>query len=684
MKKKVISANPKPTGFGKVAWEAINASGASQDSLKSQTPKGWISPSTPGDDEVYPGQMKDTVDVYENEYNVQPESTPKPEPRKVIVGISESGVGGIVSSSTKAKDKIGQLKISGQLKLAANETTELTAKHDESDESKVSYSWSADNSRVKLTDTTNKKVTVVGRKPGICTVKCIVKHKNGTRKSAKVTLTLTSLSSENNCYPDNDPSSERMPLIKVFHTQNVTNDDVDQFKVTIVGGDDIKVYPIGYDSPLPTQGDPDSYWENLEAGRYYMVQCRRAYDFDRMKANIEDSDVSSGGQGGSQENIELGAVEKISDTKFKFSFRKTKKNNGVDIPGPDQPKTFCKEWYLGDKSIDFDSCAIEAEQGSEQNPKPEEEVVIPDGPTGPLNRLMDTEQLMSRVRYEDAQIFKEACDKWNAIMRYEEGLFSNEMMNYDAQFKGIRLADFTGSHEGKSFKDGVAYYSSSTNVVASVYQSDHIAGGNLYLGATFALAINSTTWNKFDYKGKVSVIEHELAHAIGFPNAWRWDNAPVGRKPTADALLPLAEYPALAETYRKHTGNNTYQYIPLEECGGAGTSSAHWDKKDRTVAGTRYRGLQDELLIGTTDGTTLSAITGKFLEDIGYEQFGPYERMPRLGDLSNDPDVSTNCNTRVLPYHEGHHEDDTAEFFKNTITPTQQNIDDWEARRGYS
>ena len=102
----VIETNPKPTGFGKVAWDAINVSGATEGDISTQIPDGWNVNSSegqtdPSDVVTYPNEPPYTAtvtNVEENEYNVAPAETPEPgyefenglqDPQGVIIGVQD-------------------------------------------------------------------------------------------------------------------------------------------------------------------------------------------------------------------------------------------------------------------------------------------------------------------------------------------------------------------------------------------------------------------------------------------------------------------------------------------------------------------------------------------------------------------------------------------------------------------
>ena len=111
----VIETDPKPTGFGKVAWPAINVSGESEGDISTQIPAGWNINSSegqtdPSDVVTYPNEPPYPVSgtVLPNQYNVSSKyedpltgvvvGTPEPgyeykdgaqDPQGVIIGVQD-------------------------------------------------------------------------------------------------------------------------------------------------------------------------------------------------------------------------------------------------------------------------------------------------------------------------------------------------------------------------------------------------------------------------------------------------------------------------------------------------------------------------------------------------------------------------------------------------------------------
>ena len=103
-----VETDPKPTGHGQVAWDAINVTlPPTEGDISTQIPDGWNVNSSegqtdPSDVTGFPDEPPATVagTVLINQYNVAPDNTPEPgyeyldgaqDPQGVIVGVQSAG-----------------------------------------------------------------------------------------------------------------------------------------------------------------------------------------------------------------------------------------------------------------------------------------------------------------------------------------------------------------------------------------------------------------------------------------------------------------------------------------------------------------------------------------------------------------------------------------------------------------
>lgn len=110
------------------------------------------------------------------------------------------------------------------------------------------------------------------------------------------------------------------------------------------------------------------------------------------------------------------------------------------------------------------------------------------------------------------------------------------------------------------------------------------------------------------------VILHEMGHALGLgSNGWTRNQLKVGFKYTGATGT---------QAFRRETGQNSAEYIPIESDGGRGTAGGHWDEQHGDGAGgggSLGRAPENELMTGTIDTPVyMAAFTPLSFEDQGF------------------------------------------------------------------
>jgi len=138
----------------------------------------------------------------------------------------------------------------------------------------------------------------------------------------------------------------------------------------------------------------------------------------------------------------------------------------------------------------------------------------------------------------------------------------------------------------------------------------------------------------------IDILTHELGHALGIGTFWDPYFASAGAVPPINNFLDGASYVNAKNAYNHITGL-TRSKVPLEDGGGAGTTSAHWENNYRASTysgggGVSYSGLYDELMIGFFDPNDptftfkLSRLSVRTLVDFGYVQVAVGEADPQV------------------------------------------------------
>ena len=238
----------------------------------------------------------------------------------------------------------------------------------------------------------------------------------------------------------------------------------------------------------------------------------------------------------------------------------------------------------------------------------------------------------------------EAIARWSNYIKFDPAVHDAIKSTYP-NFQGIILnQDCYGVGDDRN--GFLLYNDPSDNAIAScgIYSLWNIDGVNdvKYNAAQIVITINSSFQNQLTDEEWVDVLTHELGHGLGIGQLWAswindldWtgDGIPdAGAVPPVGFFLDGGAYVNCKEGYKKVTRNGiNYAKIPLEDIGGQGTASGHFENNYRSASyassgGVSYPGIQNELMLGSLVGggnMRISALTLGALVDFGYQEVNP-------------------------------------------------------------
>jgi hypothetical protein len=238
----------------------------------------------------------------------------------------------------------------------------------------------------------------------------------------------------------------------------------------------------------------------------------------------------------------------------------------------------------------------------------------------------------------------EAADRWalqitfnKAIAVAIEGLYAS----IGKQWAGIELSDLYLETENVN-RIAACGINQAVDVITTTSSVKFNATEFLLLINQAYATTNNPSGCALTPSQWVDVLTHELGHAIGIGIFWQLEFAEMGAIAPNAFFLSGIGYPNAQEGYNVIT-NLSRPQIPLEDAGGAGTASAHWENTFRPANypeafGLSYPGLVNELMIGsinTCDPTaqlTISALSVGVAVDFGYDRVGPpdAEGVPQI------------------------------------------------------
>lgn len=221
--------------------------------------------------------------------------------------------------------------------------------------------------------------------------------------------------------------------------------------------------------------------------------------------------------------------------------------------------------------------------------------------------------------------FNASAARWANYLRYNPAVINQIRTNFPS-WNGLALNVYN------QFND------SNTYTIASCGPNQYVdilsGNGNItnlqFNSIDFDVNINTFYEPLFSAQDWINIITHELGHALGIGIYWDSYFANAGAVPPANSFLDGSYYTGCQAAYNSITGS-TRVLVPLEDAGGQGTASGHWENNYRSASytggnGQTYKGLSNELMVGTIgpgSSRILSSLSIKTLVDFGYVEVNP-------------------------------------------------------------
>jgi hypothetical protein len=243
----------------------------------------------------------------------------------------------------------------------------------------------------------------------------------------------------------------------------------------------------------------------------------------------------------------------------------------------------------------------------------------------------------------------EAADRWNDLVKINDNVF-NAAIAYASQagesnWNGIKLAkqdivDALGDNNRPfnfEITNDVAYVASCGPVTifdtSSVLNNGY--NGSIskpHISINFILKVSShyaaQGADPISREKWISVLTHELGHALGFGIFWKtYGSNPksiLGEDPPINNYLDGTLFKNAQTAYNQIVGDQTLNKIPLENDPQILSQDGHWENQVR-FGDAIYPGFLDEIMVSTIkqDYLTISRLTIGALKDIGYEEVVP-------------------------------------------------------------
>jgi hypothetical protein len=241
-----------------------------------------------------------------------------------------------------------------------------------------------------------------------------------------------------------------------------------------------------------------------------------------------------------------------------------------------------------------------------------------------------------------------AVNRWATYIKIPTARV-NAIRTLDPVFNGIYLNNYN------------EYYNSSSSTIASCsidsfYSFNNGLKHQLTTGS-FNLNINTYFESIYSSQDWFNVLTHELGHALGIGAFWKSTYSIYGSEPPVNYFLNASAYEALSGAYGLCLGSGRPK-VALENTGGSGTNSSHWENNYRNSSATgslgyNYPGLINEVMVGYYSPSLsfkLTPVSLKHLTDYGYEEINPgnSEGYPTL-DNSLLADLETSAGEDIKP-----------------------------------
>jgi hypothetical protein len=224
-----------------------------------------------------------------------------------------------------------------------------------------------------------------------------------------------------------------------------------------------------------------------------------------------------------------------------------------------------------------------------------------------------------------------AANRWDSYIKINPSVVNNIRSSINPSYSGISLNLYNTISSSNSY-----IASCGVNQFIDLQSGDT---GIQFCTYDFNLNVNLYYQNIYTSTDWANIMTHELGHALGIGIYWDPFFQSYGAIPPSNNFLSAAAYPSISASYGTILSSGRPR-VALENEGGDGTSSAHWENSFRSITATgslgfNYPGLQNDLMVGFYSPSTnfvISDLSIKALVDFGYVEKNPgsNEGIPTL------------------------------------------------------